>query len=332
MNKLLSIIGPTATGKTSLAFKISREMLKKKMIVGIDLISADSRQIYQQIEITSGTDIPTGFGYKKNNDTSNLSYWYNPDRSIRLFGVSNIQPNQEWSVGHFKQLAEQLIHQSWQEHRLPIVVGGTGLYYQHLFDPDPKLRIKPNKKVRQKVEKMTVTQLQKWLKKVDQNKFNKLNQSDVQNPRRLIRAIEIGLHPLQSPALSAKIWSLTNIPAANHFTLGLKNTLTNLKKKITQRVKKRFENGSVKEIKTLLENHPPGLPALTTLGITDIRDYLHKKTSAKECQQLWSLHEYQYLKRQNTWWKKRTNIKWFSVAQSKYEQLAISAVKDWLAV
>lgn len=294
---LLSIVGPTATGKTNLALKIANFFLKEKQFVGIDLISADSRQIYKGLEITSGADIPKGF-------TSQGKYWGNSKNTIRLHGVSFLDPNQSWSLAQFQTFAQNIFHLSWKENRLPIVVGGTGLYHQHLLNPPSKIR--PNTVLRKKAATKTIPELQAWLKKVHSPSFAKMNHSDQHNPRRIIRALEKALEK------SDQLISETKQPlSAQYRTLGLKISLADLRERIQKRVKQRFEEGSSEEVQTLFEKWPDmSSHVRTTLGVPEIRQFLAKNLSVQECLDLWSLHEFQYAKRQITWWKKRENILW----------------------
>lgn len=358
--KVVSVVGPTASGKSQRALEIAREAIVDGQVAGVDLISVDSRQVYQGLEILTGADVPVGFEKRQlsvnlwaKNDSltavrtrqtvgginllyggSNMrssferffaqysNYYANEDDSIRLFGVSMIQPSDEWSVAHFQQYARVILVDSWLSNRLPILVGGTGLYHREICRQDKKLHVPPNEEVRKKAEGMSVEELQEWLKKVDSQRLAKMNESDRGNPRRLVRAIEVGIgRPSINRVLNKKgfeiadqIWNddiftqhdlPINWSRMKAKIIFVSADLDLIKEKIEKRVKERFEKGSIDEVRWLLSlKLSPTLSVLTTLGVPEITKFLQGEISAKECQKLWSLHEYQYAKRQLTWWKK----------------------------
>jgi tRNA dimethylallyltransferase len=338
---ILSVVGPTAVGKTGFTLRLAEKILTKNSYElifnnsqlkilsdildqdysGVDIISADSRQVYKGLKILTGADLPTG--YKLSEKTNQLSlekidYSYYQKDKIRIHGVAIIEPSQEWSLAHFKTFATKIVKNSWNNNRLPIVVGGTGLYHQNFVSDDDKYFIPPDEKLRLKAKNMSLVQLQNLLKKINIQKYDLMNNSDQNNPRRLIRTIEIS----QS---NVKNLNLTRLP--KNFTykiIYLSDDLENIEKKISERVVERFNNGAVDEVKNLLnvsrkksEQHletsktqdstaiiSDGLPAFTTLGVSEIAQYLSGKITQEECLKLWTLHEFQYAKRQLTWWKK----------------------------
>lgn len=300
MNKIISIVGPTATGKTNFALKKAIEVLNLKENTGIDIISADSRQVYKGLEIINGADVPPGYSQIG-------KIWSNPGNTIAIHGISIIEPNQEWSLGHFQEFAQEVIRKSWQKNRYPIVVGGTGLYHDHLLDLSDKIRIKPNKKIRQKAETLSLEELQDWLNKLNPDHFQKLNNSDKNNPRRLVRAIEIAIAPKSKPIQeNQNYFSKTEITV-----IGVMDSLENIQKKIQKRVDIRFKNGAIEEVKNLYKNYNDLSDQVkTTMGVKEIRDYIDNKIDKNKCLDQWKLREFQYAKRQITWWKNAQNIRW----------------------
>lgn len=313
MKKIISIVGPTASGKTSYALDAAHKVLQNNFksyenYSGVDLISVDSRQVYKDLEILSGADIPENFELVVNesvvgSDKSELKlfkFFKHKDLEITLHGVSIINLDDEWSVAHFKDFATKIILNSFKNNRLPILVGGTGLYHKHLFQKDQNLYVPPNDELRAKANKMTLHELQAWLKKVNQVKLEKMNNSDINNPRRLIRAIEISLG---TPELNNDL-SLPDDVELETIVVGVE--LEKLKEKILARVKERFAQGALDEVKNLLKVcEQKDLPVCSTLGVGDIKNYLLGNTSKEDCINNWSLHEYQYSKRQLTWFKKQ---------------------------
>ncbi len=154
MNKLLIVCGPTATGKTALAAELA------KTFHG-ELVSADSRQVYRGMDLLTNKERP------------NVPIW--------LYDI--VSPGEEFSVSHWVKLARAAIQDIRKRDKLPIVVGGSGLYIKALLDPFDTIAIPPNKELRQR--NLSVQELQKMIPRGD------MNDSDWNNSRRLIRRIEI---------------------------------------------------------------------------------------------------------------------------------------------
>ena len=309
MNKIISIVGPTTTGKTNQALSLAQEVLTNKEYAGVDLISVDSRQVYQGLEVLTGADIPAGFSQFHN--LGEMPYFANVNNSIRLFGIAIIKPQDEWSVTHFRQFAREIIIRAFKEKRLPILVGGTGLYHKHLFSMSDDLSIKPNALVRAKEKNLTVTELQTWLKQVNQEKFLAMNQDDRNNRRRLVRAIEIAIAKtkvtakIQESQIEAKEMDWSKV---DRQVIKLAAPRAELEAKIKTRVKERFFGGAVEEVKALLALKLDEVsPVLSTLGVPEISQYLSGQLPESQTIDLWALHEFQYAKRQITWWKKEKN-------------------------
>lgn len=325
---LLSIVGPTATGKTDLAFDVAQTALAGQphpqleltfplQPSGVDLISVDSRQVYQDLAITSGADIPADFQLATAKNITFLGqptrFFTNPTGTIHLFGVALLTPDQPWSVAHFQEYAHQVIEQSWNTNRLPILVGGTGLYHRHLFNPQLANQPVPDEKFRQSLANLTTAQLQEKLTQLNKSAFLALNHSDQANPRRLVRAIERAMMQQQLPqnqpnqsASTPHRSSFAFFPAlpTDHHTVFVSADLETLQQRIAQRVAQRFGGGAVAEVAALLRNYSLAYPAQTATGVPEIAAFLRQEMSEQACLELWILHEFQYAKRQLTWWKK----------------------------
>lgn len=195
--KILVVCGPTATGKTGLA-----ALLAKKF--NGELISADSRQVYRGMDLETAKE--------------------RPDVPIWLYDV--MSPGEEFSVSHWVKLAKRAIFDIQKRHTLPIVVGGTGLYIKALLQPFETIDIPPNRKLRKKLQKVSVKELQSLVRRGD------MNDSDWNNPRRLIRKIEIGRKkkPVEKQEFDA-------------FILGLTAPLPELYRRIDKRIEDRLHKG-----------------------------------------------------------------------------------------
>jgi tRNA dimethylallyltransferase len=336
MKKIISVVGPTATGKTSFALQIAFTALKNNnestthQYSGVDLISVDSRQVYKGLEILSGADVPQNFelltsDLNDHTQNSKFPFFQHNKLSISLHGISIINLDQEWSVAHFKDFATKIILNSFKHNRLPILVGGTGLYHEHLFNLDKNLYVPPNNDLRTKAKNLTLIELQNWLEEVNSEKFSKLNNSDINNPRRLVRAIEISVGV---PDVESEINLDESLPKDIKIEkIGMDLSLKEIEQKITLRVEERFNGGVIQEVKSLIkkcvavgiDDHLKDLPVCSTLGVSDLCEFLNTTLSATECKEKWSLHEFQYAKRQLTWFKKQSDVIWLDAIQkNKY--------------
>ncbi|MBU1323049.1 tRNA (adenosine(37)-N6)-dimethylallyltransferase MiaA [Patescibacteria group bacterium] len=281
MKKILIICGPTATGKTKLAASLAKKFSG-------EIISADSRQVYQGMDIVTGKDRPKG---------------------VKIHGLDLVKPDEEFSVAHFVKYAHSLINQI----RFPIIVGGTGLYLNALVNPPQTLTIPPDWQLRKKLEKKSIEQLQQQLKKINPLKFAQMNHSDQQNPRRLIRAIEVVKFP-QGPAFPSK---RTDLNQYDTFWLGLTADNTTLAERIEARVKQRVKAGAVKEWQGLKTKYRPNLPSMSAIGYRQLPDVTK-----------WIQAEQQYARRQLTWFKKNSNIHWFDTTKA-FQSPVVNLVKAW---
>jgi tRNA dimethylallyltransferase len=310
MSHLLSLVGPTATGKTQFALQLN-EVIREKCS-SLHLISADSRQVYKGMEITTGVDRPAVLPF-----------------NTHLYGSSLVKPTEEWSVAHFQKYVQGLLPTIWQENGLAVLVGGTGLYSQQLFVDDPQLTIPPNEEVRQRAAQLPLLELQKWLEEINSTKWAEMNTSDRQNPRRLVRAIEVSLAP------AAPIRSPLSVPPQlKMMTIGLIDSIEHIEHRIMIRVEERLRNGSLEEVQQLMANYTEQdwqLPAFSATGIKEMRAYLENKIDREEMIQLWQKREAQYAKRQLTWWKKELDIHWFHIDQPAWQEEAKSLVHKWLS-
>jgi len=189
------------------------------------------------------------------------------------------------------------------------MVGGTGLYHQQAYKPSETLNVKPDFELRKSLEDKTVEELQNILIEKNKDRLLSMNNSDKNNPRRLIRAIEVGI---------MKTNNQDNISPI--IQVGL--TTENVDEKIRQRVIKRLEQGVIEEVKEFEKKYPNNkLQSKATLGYQEIIKFINQKISKEELIDLWTLSESQYARRQNTWWKKINNIEWFEASKISIENI-----------
>lgn len=334
-NPLLSVVGPTATGKTQFSLDLAAHF--KDSFHAFDLISADSRQVFKKMEIGTGADIPSGFEEEELNpkSTSRFARPYFTQNSVRIHGIAIQNPNEDWSVAQFRTFAQKIMFTSWQENSLPIIVGGTGLYHQHIFTQDHQIEVPPNEAVRAHAERISLANLQRWVKELDEVKFAAMNNSDRHNPRRLIRIIEISLAE-NAPSQEKKMplgTATVSDEVVQHLMIGLTDTVEHISERIEKRIKVRLGQGLLEEVQKLIADYDEVEwrgPAFSATGYKEVRSYLEDKLSYQQMQDLWLRREVQYAKRQRTWWKKEKGIEWFEIHEAGWEKHAIELISEWL--
>ncbi len=296
-HQLLAITGATATGKSALALKLAEEMIKKDRAQQVFLLSVDSRQVYQGLEILTAADIPHGWQIIKDKP---YRHFLHPQLAMSLHGVSIIPIWQAWSPAHFAKLYQNL-KAKMTENDVVILVGGTGFYHKQISQPATTLGVSPNPTLRQQLNKKSMGFLQEQLKQLDREKFEAMNTSDAQNPRRLIRAIEV------AQAHQAGNKKKTNNDHQENDILNLHLSLNtqNQQEQIKRRVAERFKD-AVHEVRATLNQFKlsPELPAASSLGFQEILKYLDHQYNAQQAMLAWQRAEIQFSKRQITWWKK----------------------------
>ena len=275
--KILVVVGPTASGKSDWAVKLARRF-------NGEIISADSRQVYQ------GMDIGTGKITRK--EMGGISHY--------LLDVAS--PKSTFTVSKYKKLAGQAIKKIGQKGKLPIVVGGTGFYIQSIVDNVVWPAVPPDKSLRKNLEKKSAAELFKILKKYDRQRAKTI---DAKNSRRLVRAIEIA-------ASLGKVPKLKKPPSAYDFLqIGIKTDFARLKKKIEARLQKRLKKRMLAEVKKLKQS---GLSwaKLDSFGLEYryLARYLRGQFTKAEMFSQLKTAIVQYAKRQMTWFKKDKRIVW----------------------
>jgi tRNA dimethylallyltransferase len=279
-NKLVVILGPTSSGKTDLSIKIAKKF-------NGNVVSADSRQVYK------GMNIGTGKITKKEM------------ASIKHYLLDVASPNSIFTVSQFKKLGEKAIQEIIKKNKLPLLVGGTGFYIQAITDGVVLPEIKPDWKLRKKLEKQPVSELFSRLQILDPVRAKTI---DKNNPRRLIRALEIVLKSKRPiPPLTAQ-----NSPYDALF-IGIKKDKTVLKKLIKTRLIKRLNQGMVNEVKRL---HKSGVSfrRLEEFGLEYryLALYLQGKLSYEDMFERLNKEIEHYAKRQMTWFKRNKKIHWIA--------------------
>ena len=299
--KILAIVGPTAVGKTELSIRLASK-------IDGEIISVDSRQIYKHMDI--GTSKPS---------SSSMS-------GIKHHLVDSLYPDQEYNLAIFLEQANIAISDILSRNKVPIIVGGTGQYFWGLIEGWIVPEIKPNLKLRKDLTEISQyvgkETLKRHLSAIDKKAYKRI---DLNNPRRLIRAIELAMGSIKT------VPSKGTFPY-NTYIIGLELEPFILKSKIDIRVEKMFDEGWVSEVNYLLDNgYSLNLPALSSLGYKEIASYIKNGTSITDCIKTIQRRTNRFSKQQMNWFSKSdSRINWFksdSNGHSKALNASISYLK-----
>lgn len=317
MKKLLVICGPTSTGKTTLALRIA------KKIKG-EIVSADSRQVYTGMNIGTGKDLPKNAVLKKRL----FAKWgfYEVD-GIKIWGYDLVDPRKEFSVAQYIKIAHRMIDEIARNGKVPILVGGTGLYIKGVIDGIPTAQIPKNELLRKNLEKKDANELYETLANLDSMKAASLNSSDRRNPRRLIRAIEIAQYQLTKKSLPVHH---TIGEGFDILFIGLTAPKIFLDRKIDKRVNDRIEAGIKDEIRKLLRMGVDwSTQSMVALGYGQWRDFFEGGVEESAVVAEWGRAEKNYAKRQMTWFKKDPRVNWFDITSKEYPENVEKLIGKW---
>jgi tRNA dimethylallyltransferase len=319
--KLLVICGPTSTGKTRLALDLARKF-------NGEIISVDSRQVYKGMDVGTGKDLPkdSRFQFPEAKLKKEKIGCYLVG-GIKIWGYDIVGPKEEFSVSHYIKFANKVIKNVALRGKLPILVGGNGLYLKGVVDGIESAKIPKNEKLRKLLKDKNIDELFEMLANLNPLKAASLNRSDKKNPRRLIRAIEIAEQKLLGTRYNSKKEKATKYDV---FFIGLTAPLEKLKRTIAVRAKTRVRLGIKNEIKKLLVSGVTwNTQSMNTLGYKEWVDFFAGKKSEKEVLREWVKDEKNYAKRQMTWFKKEKRIKWFDISASGWQKNVEKIVEKW---
>ena len=282
---IIVISGVTASGKSSLSVEIA------KKINGY-IINADSRQVYKELKIGTAQPIP---------EIVENNLWYIDGVRHYLYGQISIQNS--YNLFEYQRDVQEVLS---QESGIPILVGGTGLYIDsvvHNYDLKQS-----DTDLRQELENMNIKELRSL---IDKNDLQKMNQSDINNPIRLIRVIERG-------GINRKKGYQLNYL---YFLLDIDQEI--LEKKISNRVNKMFKDGLLEENQQLLNlGFTYKNRALQSIGYQEFEDFFSNRISLEEVKENIILHTLQYTKRQRTWFRKNKDIQRISDFTDAYNSIS----------
>ena len=274
--KVIAIVGPTASGKTGFAVSLAKKL-------NGEIISADSRLVYKGFDI--GTAKPS----------------IEEREGIPHYMIDIVEPEFDYSAGLYAQEAEKLIFDISKRGKVPVVVGGTGLYFRLLLENYDVPKVEPDYELREKLAKLSYSELVLMLEAKDQARAKEIEFND---KKKLIRAIEMAEH-LEKPLSEYK-----KEPVFDVEWIGLNYPRAELYERINKRVDMMIKDGLVEETEYLLKKHGRIKNLVCTIGYQEIVQYLDNLLTLEEAKEKLKQNTRNYAKRQLTWFRKNPAIKW----------------------
>ena len=294
---LLTVVGPTAIGKTSLAIDLSLHF-------GTEIISCDSRQFFKEMSI--GTAVPSS------EELAQVKHHFIQHKSI--FDT--------YSVGDFERDAITLLKELFKQHNVVIMVGGSGLYADTVvygLDDFPEVSPEIRNELNELYQKQGITYLQTRLKDLDPIQYTQI---DVQNPQRMMRALEVCI--ASGKPYSSFLNKKETLRDFTNITIGLTAEREVVYNRINERVELMLENGLLIEAQTLFPHKK--LNALQTVGYRELFNFFEGKTSLDFAIEEIKKNTRRFAKRQYTWFHKNKDINWFEINQ--LDKLSICQLLD----
>ena len=293
--RMITILGPTASGKTPLAASLAKE-------IGGEIISADSRQVYRRMDIGTGKDLE---------DYGDIPY--------HLIDIA--EPGTKYNLFQYQQDFFDAYNNIIGRGKIPILCGGTGLYIEAVLKGYQLSPVPQNPELRKRLEDKSLDELTQMLVELkQQNGSNMHNKTDVDSCQRAIRAIEIETYNLQHPVPRREL------PPVDSVIIGVNIDREARRQKITNRLKARLEGGMVDEVRSLLNE---GIPAedLIYYGLEYkfVTEYVTGQTTYDEMFQRLEIAIHQFAKRQMTWFRgmerRGFTIHWIDALQPMEEKV-----------
>ena len=275
--KVIAIAAPTASGKTSYAIELAKE-------IGGEIVSADSRIIYKGFDIACAKPTKEEMG------------------NVPHYMIDIVEPEVDYSVANYVDDATEAINKILAKNKTPIIVGGTGLYFRALLEGWNLPRVAPNYELREELEKLSLEELLEKLQKLDEKTFSQMEKEP--KKRKIIRAIEV-CETLGEPMSN---FSNQKEPPYEVEWIGIGMTREELYERVNKRVDLMVEQGVVEETKNLLKKHGRIKNLISTIGYNEIIQYLDNEITLDTAIELIKQHSRNYAKRQLTWFRKNANL------------------------
>ena len=285
--KVIVICGPTASGKTALSIKLAKK-------INGEIVSSDSMQIYKDMNI--GTAKPTK----------------EEMQDIKHYLIDFISPNQRYSVADYKNDAEKAIQEIIDKGKIPIVVGGTGLYIDTLIYGIDYPKIEFDEEYRNELDerekKEGLKKIYEEAKKIDEEAIKKISPND---KKRIFRILEI-YHSTGKNKTEQEIISRQKGPKYDYKVFAINIEREKLYERINKRVDIMIENGLIEEVNKLLTKYDEFPTAMQGLGYKEVKEFIENKISKEEMIDKIKQESRRYAKRQITWFKKNKQTIWIN--------------------
>lgn len=285
--KVIVIVGPTASGKTATAIKVAKEL-------NGEIVSADSMQIYKEMNI--GTAKPT----------------IEEQDGILHYMIDVVYPDEEFNVAKYKDMAEIAIEEILAKGKIPIIVGGTGLYINTLVDAIEFVDIGEDLNYRNEMLKRAEIEgasvIHAELAKIDKDAADNI---DANNIRRVIRALEI--YKLTGKTKTQLDMESRKEVKYDYRMYGIKWDREKLYERIEKRVDIMLEEGLVDEVKNIIPKYKISKTAIQGLGYKEVIEFLNNQISYEEMVEILKMETRRYAKRQLTWFRRDERIKWYEI-------------------
>ena len=296
---LIVICGATASGKSGLALEIAKRLNSV-------IISADSRQIYREFDI--GTAKPS----------------IAEQKLIPHYQIDICEPTEALTLAEYQQQTQAITQQQQVNNRLPLLVGGTGLYLDAITKGLKIPRVSTQPELRSQLSNLGQTQIHAWLSQIDPIAAQKIHFND---RFRTLRALEV----FYVTGIPISAQQGENPPDYPILQIGLDCDVAVLDRRITTRTKQMIEAGLVEEVKYLCDKYGE-IPLLNTLGYAEIKQYLAGDLNLEEAIALTVTHTRQFAKRQRTWFRKNQQINWFDPTNPDLVEGVWQKIEEFISV
>jgi len=303
LNKLAAIVGPTAVGKTRIAIEVAKRL-------NAEIISCDSMQIYRGLDIGTAKATPE----EQNGIVHHL--------------IDVVDPDEDYSVARFQEQAKSIIQELNQKKRLPLLVGGTGLYYQALVDDYTFYPLESHQKIRRQwnnlIKEKGLDYAYNYLQSIDPQYASTISLND---QKRIVRAIEV--YQLTGQPFSAL--QTKSQHAYQLAVVGLYLEREQLYQRINLRVEQMLDSGLIKEV-TLLRDKGYNLNhnSMQALGYKQVFSYLEGFLSEEEMLDEIKRETRRYAKRQLTWFRKDPRIHWINPGEYSNDDLLLENISSYI--
>jgi len=270
--KLIAIVGPTASGKTSLAVELARRL-------DGEIIGADSRQVYLGMDI--GTAKPTA----------------EEQAAARHHLIDVVEPDEAFSLGRWLELANETIEDIWSRGKQPLLVGGTGQYVWALLEGWRVPRVPPDDRLRSELGSRAPAELVEELRRVDAEAGAFV---DPRNVRRVVRALEV----YRATGKPFSYWRTKKTPRFESLVIGLKLARDELYRRIDERVEAMFAAGLLDEVRGLLKRgYSSELPSMSGMGYREACEHLAGEIDLETAVERTKTGTHRLARHQNSWFK-----------------------------